>query len=1194
MEDSNHFTSPQVGNLKNKPPMSTHKPVQTMDVTSTYFSVGQNYGLHWKKALTADVTRELPEPTSVYDISELELSTLDQGFTNNTPVKFDENLAKSMAHFVQDLVNREIDLRFVKVPSYFTQIVGTMLKKFMCSLQAYMDSFGAIMESRDLINGLTKKDFAATLKSFRKKAFFYSCRLSIPEDYIGMEKDIYTDDVNELFDKYQTRISGMSDIGQIFNYNYFFFWEEEDEFDYQWGYLPVEDISIEDIKVYKDILLSLLPDDIGAVNESEIIYSAINSSTSINNKFEKVRKLDTEYWKFSDYPLTGRRARVPVGPAGYRDTVILPIEQTNSIRLIEKQCHYIVERLKYSAHFQDPGKFERKLEKFRAKYNYFFDRDIKKEGITKPHQLMKITLEVLKEKYPDFPAWRYSGIYDSYRLLVDDQLHIFKRGYGLGMANSLTTIIQCALFTVTLKYYNENFEQSGKISALFLNDDCEIGIQYEEDLAEFIDADDEILKRYQVVRSAKKSSYGQCTVFCEIYYQEGVDLSKKESYKLNEIYQCFAQQNITVAKTLVSNLSSQILVSDIREYMKDIISFWGYEFYIGEWNQPYSIGGWISPTLIGVKLDAIFVDQELTYDQRRAWHAISTTGHPKKWLRKIDPHRPFYDPLFILYGTLNLPEKDKVILNHMQTYRSMRERYYKPANDRENSAIISKYKNSRYLAFKRAGNQRLTRDKFFLEMKEYYSEKDVMPPFESIVSSHQIEDRIIPKPKFVNVNPMMSYLEYYNRGLFPKVPPERYSWKNNSIRKKMTAEERRAIFKYVELFRGNEYVDEVCYYEDFYCSSSWRNNGNMLSAYATLTGRVELPEVADLSRERITDGEVYILNSLSGPYGKYVERLLNSIGQDVLNHVDEIHDLIDTIPYREIPSEDEFHIVLGDLVRKPTFPDINVREIHREILENILTYERRQIILPSGEIRIEQEENFMQAFDLGEYEFENDNVIAEIADDEIDDEEEPISPEEEITIPQEIGEDAFARMQANLAIMRQQLLNTEEDDEEEVQRVEDEYDSEDEYDHSDIEEEYLDDEIIEEAPPEEEETEQMVPLTEININDHGVCGFGDFATWRSNKTLPVLEPLEVYYRRLDPMFFNLTNTLISREDLLNRVPVRQLVEDPDWETYKAILVHSNAEFDAEGLPTGHWNNINLLDDPGGDETGEDLLFDGLW
>jgi hypothetical protein len=72
---------------------------------------------------------------------------------------------------------------------------------------------------------------------------------------------------------------------------------------------------------------------------------------------------------------------------------------------------------------------------------------------------------------------------------------------------------------------------------------------------------------------------------------------------LNEIYQIWAAPNIVAAKMMATNLSRQVLLSDILDYMGEIIAFWGYEFYPEEWRFPFTLGGWLNPTYLGVRLD---------------------------------------------------------------------------------------------------------------------------------------------------------------------------------------------------------------------------------------------------------------------------------------------------------------------------------------------------------------------------------------------------------------------------------------------------------------------------------------------------------------------------------------------------------------------------------------------------------------
>jgi hypothetical protein len=94
--------------------------------------------------------------------------------------------------------------------------------------------------------------------------------------------------------------------------------------------------------------------------------------------------------------------------------------------------------------------------------------------------LLKATLEVLADRYPDIEIYQYSDFYDEYNLKVDDKIISLKRGHGLGMANSLTTLYQIVLHYLTLLEAEEQNEvMEGQCGILVFNDDFVAGIKSE-------------------------------------------------------------------------------------------------------------------------------------------------------------------------------------------------------------------------------------------------------------------------------------------------------------------------------------------------------------------------------------------------------------------------------------------------------------------------------------------------------------------------------------------------------------------------------------------------------------------------------------------------------------------------------------------------------------------------------------------
>jgi hypothetical protein len=224
------------------------------------------------------------------------------------PIRFNSELARRIYWYLLSL--RDRDYRFEIVPTDLIEICGNELKRFMCSLQAYYDSPNPVICKSKLLLGITDINFAAYLKRVRYKSFINSFLLTQWE-----EPEWWKD----------TPWFSIRDIGDIFNFNYWFFWEEEPVADYKSGFIPLDNISAHK-ELFQDHLRKMLPrkDYIQPVEELEILLTSSSSAcitTSGGNSKVWKEKERSNY--FSDKPLFGKRCLIPVSPANMRDSIKL-------------------------------------------------------------------------------------------------------------------------------------------------------------------------------------------------------------------------------------------------------------------------------------------------------------------------------------------------------------------------------------------------------------------------------------------------------------------------------------------------------------------------------------------------------------------------------------------------------------------------------------------------------------------------------------------------------------------------------------------------------------------------------------------------------------------------------------------------------------------------------------------------------
>jgi hypothetical protein len=819
-----------------------------------------------------------------------------QGGSAKTSIPFNMDLALEMQSYAVAHRNDKGGYKMCIIPDTIIDRVGNELKRFLCAVQAYLDSYEhPQMELDELLQSLVDPEYPKYLKKLKKASWIASGELELIEPNPELEID---------------GIRYITDIGEIFNPAYCFRWELQAEDDYLNGNLPIEVIPDDSINTFKRALAALLPVDIGIVEEDEVLFELTGSSTYSDVKGERVyeakgRGLNT----FSSAPLHGKRSTIYKSPADQRDAVIFPVPQSNSVKLIEKQVHRVVEAIAYSLHIRDPYEFDKKLDDFRKKNKFFLDRDIKKEGITKPRQLVIAALEVLKANFPYCPAWKYMNIYSNYYLdLEDGSTYNPARGHGLGMANSLTTLIQCALFSIarTRALLSVGGDESNMdFDAIFLNDDCSIGAETADELELIDEYDDAVLTEYQIIKNKKKSTKGRSTVFCEQYFthlprdrynRQSLPAGRvgKKSYLLNEIYRLFAETNIVSAKWSANNIAKTINYNDIVNVRQELVAFWGYEFYPNEANYPYVFGGWFTPGMLGVRLDLFYLGTP-GMEQLKALTAVVGSKELHKPIRG-GKNKPYTDPIQQKLGRgLELPDDSRI--NYKKDLHEIKELFFKwndkPSQER---AWEETYQIRRGLFNKDWPKppEDITGTIIRLLLSSY-PRRDFLPhPDRCTRRPLNREDLPVRKP-YRSPTPMLSYIKYYNpEQVGSRIVPERKSWDNMGINRKMTAQERAAAFRNTELIPGNSpMVSDPRDYGFILPEGSlrqWNNPGAVVSVWSQFTSEESIPEPHDKAYERDLwdDKEIELLDLLTSELGRNVSLFLGKIrwpGIDALKRV---------------------------------------------------------------------------------------------------------------------------------------------------------------------------------------------------------------------------------------------------------------------------------------------------------------------
>lgn len=525
---------------------------------------------------------------------------------------------------------------YLSIP--FKDPLRSEIRRFLLSLDAYIDSPNPVIPYRDILYGATQKDFATRLKRIKTKSLlttWYAVPFAIPD---------WWEDVPAY---------RITDIGDIFNYSYLPFFAEEVD-DYLYGLEPVK-VNKQTLSDFKDILEELLPsrESFNVIDKLEIL-SSISSSISRERSSGKRKPhylIKDKYLTFSKKRHTCTRCVIPVSPANIRDSVLCDPGDLNTISLIDQQVLEMLRVMPDHIHLTDKEKVTKRCNKLLKKYTVFLHRDMQKEGITKPRELLKATLEVLHSKYPDVPAFEYTDFYDEYTLEVNGEHINLPRGHGLGMANALTTLIQIAISQLIIDR-SQVHKHDLEGDTLSLNDDFVAGFHTLEDLETYWDEEDLVFDELSIKRSPQKSFHVRNRfVLAERYFTHSGEF-EKTSYQLRELLLPLACANIVHAKEYFSAAQTYTNPKFVGKYIGEIASYWGYEFYPKEFNYPTIVGGWINEKINSVDMALVMLEQ-LDYKSyvNRGYKAARTQlGRPDRG----DIYTP---PLITLLGNPLVPKQ---------------------------------------------------------------------------------------------------------------------------------------------------------------------------------------------------------------------------------------------------------------------------------------------------------------------------------------------------------------------------------------------------------------------------------------------------------------------------------------------------------------------------------------------------------
>jgi hypothetical protein len=678
-----------------------------------------------------------------------------------------------------------------KIPKKFTLLERSQIKRVLASLQGYYSSASAKIPREELLPLVVYPNGAKTLKNIRFKSFLETCD-GIPMEYPDWWKS--------------TKSYKIYDIGDIFNYQYCFHWKTEvDDFKIMETPVVFADGALEE---FRNAIREYIADwvSLETILEEEILLSSSGSAALYKGTtvplYELLQKADCAQISKKRQPV--KRTVIYASPNGERDTIINTPQDLFRIKWIEYELSMLLQRNSGNVVPLNPDKFQKKLKGYLDDYKLFLCRDIKKEGLTKPRELLKIILEELKNKFPEKRAFHVTDFYETLRY-VDYPDFEAKRGHGLGMANSLTTLMQIGLHLMVLKRMTT---QQGEIDFITHNDDLTVCFTSEDDFEEFWSCDAETLDDLSIIQSTEKSfRMKQGFVFCERYLSYGNPLiGKKASYKRRELLTAFIAVNITHAKSIVSSLTA-VEPDILEELLPQIISFWGFEFFREEYLLPASVGGWYTPTLFSLDLTLRLLEENELYSFAviKAYEACKFNKVKPKFQKGM-----YFPPIKRIFPRFK-PEED---VAHFFDYGSWNDVYEKYSRLKLNPDNYFDCWN--YLKKKRSfiyNKTKLHLD--FPSFCKYYTkecERDVYLP-DRFIERYVRQERIKApyRDLYATGNPLISYIATRCPVQVENIIPNSWQLRANAkerVNIRLTSDERKRLKRYVGVVDLSQKIDK--------------------------------------------------------------------------------------------------------------------------------------------------------------------------------------------------------------------------------------------------------------------------------------------------------------------------------------------------------------------------------------------------
>jgi len=259
---------------------------------------------------------------------------------------------------------------------------------------------------------------------------------------------------------------------------------------------------------------------------------------------------------------------------------------------METRPHILLADMKDN--LKERKRFLREIQKSVVSERWSYCRDFKKEGLTKNREIVKITLEELRRRFPTAQAFECPWFFDHWTFILDRQEIHAKRGHGLGMCNAITTLMQIIIEEDTIRRCID----LRPVCSMYNNDDAFLVFKNESECKRYAEIDRGTCENLGLDYKPKSTfTARQFGILCEQYVGPDWYINNKDPFAYASLANLMKCINASHARSMSLSMNLQNVSP---KFAQKVCDYWGPVLFSNEFSRPRSLGGWFRQIEKGV------------------------------------------------------------------------------------------------------------------------------------------------------------------------------------------------------------------------------------------------------------------------------------------------------------------------------------------------------------------------------------------------------------------------------------------------------------------------------------------------------------------------------------------------------------------------------------------------------------------